>query len=92
MKKKSAKRYVPQGYVPLATKNAKFLYEKCKMMWTIVCKRKIQFKRLIHQKDHEKAKDKCLFGIVSMEKPFNRDIVQEFYANLKSNISDVFVP
>ena len=68
------------------------------MMWNIMCKRKIHSKRLIHLKNHKKAwickllKDKGLFGIVSMAKLFNQDIIFEFYANLKSNILNVCAP
>ena len=65
-------------------------------MWSIVYKWKLNSKRLIHQKDHEKVeickllKDRGLSSTVSMAKPFNWDIVLEFYANLKSNIFDVY--
>ena len=68
------------------------------MMWNIRCKRKIHSKRLINQKDHEKAriykllKDRNLLDTVTMAKPLNREIVQKFYANLKSTIFDVYAP
>ena len=31
-------------------------------------------------------------GTVTMPKPFNKEIVLEFYVNLKSNISDIYAP
>ena len=61
-------------------------------MWDIVCQRKILSERLIHVGEHEKAgvykmlSDRKLLGTVTMAKQFNKYIVLEFYANLKSNI------
>ena len=62
-------------------------------MWTFVCQRRILCEKVIHQGDHEKAgiyqllSDRKLLGIVTMANHFNCDIVLEFYANLKSDIS-----
>ena len=79
--KKSSKRYIPQGYGPSKVKYDKFFDEKSKMMWSIICKRKIHYERWIHKNDYEKIKiykmlnDRCLFGTIYIAKLFNRDIV-----------------
>ena len=57
-------------------------------------KRKFCSQRLIDHEDHEKIRiikllsDRKLLDSVSIAKPYSQVIVQEFYANLKKEISD----
>ena len=58
--------------------------------------KKKSFKEIDSSKKNEKAgirkllKDRNLMSTVSMVKPFNRDIVLKFYANLKFNVFDMY--
>ena len=67
-------------------------------MWNFVCKRKPLSEKVIDVNDHKKAgvykllDDRKLLGIVTMAKHYNKDIVLEFYVNLKSNIFDASFP
>ena len=67
-------------------------------MWNFVCKRKPLSERVINVDDYKKIEvyellnDRKLLGTVTMAKHNNKEIVLEFYANLKSDISDVAFP
>ena len=90
IKSKKYLRYVP----PVLAKSNTFYDAKSKSVWKFVIKRKICFERLIDHEDHEKIgivkllSDRKLLDSVSMAKPYNRVIVQEFYTNLKKGIFD----
>ena len=59
-----------------------------------MCKRKPLSERVIDIDDHTQAsvykvlEDRKLLRIVTMAKHYNKDIVLEFYANMKFDISD----
>ena len=79
---------------PVLGKSNTFYDAKSKSIWKYVIKRKICSERLIDHEDHEKIgiikllSDRHLLDSVSFAEPYNRVIVQEFYANLKKGISD----
>ena len=79
---------------PVPGKSNTFYDAKSKSFWKYVIKKKICSERLIDHKDHEKIEiikllnDRKLLDSVSFAKPYNRVIIQEFYANLKKEISD----
>ena len=92
-KQKTTERYDASS-VPVS----KFCDERSKLMWDFVCKRKLLSERVIDVADYKKIEvyellnDRKLLGTVTMPKQYNREIVLEFYANLKADISDVDSP
>ena len=84
-KRKTTKRYDAHS-----SGLSKFSDDRSEFMWNFVCKRKLLSERLIHVDDHVQARiyklleDRELLGTVAMAKYFNKEIVLEFYANLKS--------
>ncbi|XP_024028254.1 uncharacterized protein LOC112093643 [Morus notabilis] len=70
-----------------------FYSDSNKNMWTFVIRRNIHSERLLKMSEFEELgviqllKSQNLFGTVSKAKPFVRNIVFEFYANLVSDIA-----
>ena len=86
-KQKTTKRYdAPPSAV------SKFCVARSKLMWNFVCKRKSLSEKVIDVDDHKKVEvykllnDRKLLSTVTMAKHYNKDIVLEFYTNLKSDI------
>ena len=92
------KQKTSQRYDASSSSYTKFYDEHRKYMWDFVCKRKIMSERLIHVDDHVKTgvykllDDQKLLGTITMAKNFNKEIVLEFYANFKFDISVVKSP